>query len=122
MTKPNDYHLMTYEQQEEWKRNQNRIEQSAWEADRAREDADRAHEEISRLNKISRQHRGDEAEEKNELLATIEQLQTQNAAIVDALNAAVCHIERMNETATDQAKTPESELEHMRAAIEAAEG
>jgi hypothetical protein len=58
----------------------------------------------------------------NDLTSTCRKQAAQIAALVDVLNAAICHIERMNETATDAAMTPESELEYMRAAIEAAEG
>jgi hypothetical protein len=50
--------------------------------------------------------------EKDELIAVLRRL----------LAAAICHIERMNETATDEAMTPESELKIMRTAIEAEEG
>lgn len=42
--------------------------------------------------------------------------------LLNALDAAVCHIERMNLTAESNTITPESELDYMRAAIKKAEG
>jgi hypothetical protein len=61
----------------------------------------------------------------NDLTSTCRKQAAQIAALValvGALNTAVCHIERMNETAPDRTMTPESELKNMRAALEAAEG
>lgn len=40
--------------------------------------------------------------------------------LLTALTAAVLHIERMNLTATEQASTPQSEVDHMNAVIDTA--
>ena len=130
MNKLSDYYLMTYEQQEEWKRNQNKIEQATWETDRAREDADRAQDEISRLNKIARQKRMDEADEENELIATIEQQQTQIAALLEnlqyissvALDAAKIEFLELDDGEEIEVTMTVKAIRDIRAALEAAEG